>query len=98
MASSQMQRIRKDMETAYGKTELVAKPDRSINLKNAPSLTAVAGAAAATGSQSFQGQWQDANAGKYQLTISGVELAATVEGDRMNIKTPAADLVFTRED
>jgi len=98
MASSQMQRIRKDMETAYGKTELVAKPDQSINLRNAPALTALPGAAAATGSQSFQGQWQDANAGKYQLTISGVELAATVEGDRMNIKTPGAELVFTRED
>jgi hypothetical protein len=98
MPSSQMQRIRKDMETAYGKTELVAKPDKSINLKNAPSLTALPGAAAATGSQSLQGQWQDANAGKYQVTIGGMELAATVEGDRMNIKTAGTELVFTRED
>ena len=98
MASSQMQRIRKDMETAYGKTELVAKPDNSINLKNAPSLTALPGAAAATGSQSFQGQWQDANGGKYQLTLGGMELAGTVTGDRMNIKTAGAELVFTRED
>lgn len=98
MASSQMQRIRKDMEAAYGKTELVAKPDQSVSLKNAPSLSALPGTAAASGSQSFQGQWQDANAGKYQLTIGGLELAATVAGDRMNIKTAGTDLVFTRED
>ena len=98
MPASQMQRIRKDMETAFSKTSLVAKPDNQVVLKNVPSLKAVPGAASTTGSQTIQGQWQDANGGKYQLSLGGMELAATVEGDRLSIKTDALDLVFSRED
>ena len=98
MPSSAMQRIRKDMETAFAKTSLVAKPDNQVTIKNAPSLKATPGAASATGSQTLQGQWQDANGGKYQLNLGGVDLAAVVEGDRLTIKNDPTELVFTRED
>jgi hypothetical protein len=98
MTSKEMQRIRRDMDSAFGKTGLVAKPDNQVILRNAPSLAAPPGAAATTGSQTLQGQWQDANGGKYQLTMGGMELPATVEGDRMTIKSPVLDLVFSRED
>lgn len=98
LTASQMQRIRKDVETAFSKTSLVAKPDNQVILKNVPSLKAVPGAASATGSQTLQGQWQDANGGKYQLNLNGTDLAATVEGDRLSIKADAIDLVFNRED
>jgi hypothetical protein len=98
MTSKEMQRIRRDMESAFGKTTMVAKPDNQVIIRNAPSLAAPPGAAAATGSQALSGQWQDANGGKYQLTVSGMELPAMVEGDRMTIKSPVMDLVFSRED
>jgi hypothetical protein len=97
MPSSEMQRIRKYMETAYNKTTCVARPDNQIALRNVPSLQAPAAGAPPAGQQTLQGQWKDVD-GKYQLNLSGQELMATVEADRLKIATPAMDLVFNRED
>ncbi|HTL56510.1 MAG TPA: CvpA family protein [Candidatus Limnocylindrales bacterium] len=98
MSSSQMQRVRSDMEAAFGKANLVAMPNKQLTLKDAPSLKIVPGAAAAGGAQTIQGQWQDANAGKYALNLGGADLAATVEGDRLSFKSDTTAWVFSRED
>jgi hypothetical protein len=97
MPSSEMQRIRKYMESAYNKTTCVARPDNQIALRNVPSLQAPTAGAPPAGQQTLQGQWKDLD-GKYQLNLSGQELMATVEADRLKIATPAMDLVFNRED
>ncbi|HZR21284.1 MAG TPA: CvpA family protein [Verrucomicrobiae bacterium] len=111
ISSLEMQRLRRIMEGAFGKTELVAKPDNQLILKNAPSFkfspinvpipvpgpngTVVAQPPPPV--QTVQGQWQDAN-GKYLLSISSQDLPTTVEGDRLSMKTEAAEWVFARED
>jgi hypothetical protein len=97
MPSSEMQRIKKYMETAYSKSTCVARPDNQITLRNVPSLQGSAAGTAPTGQQNLQGQWKDLD-GKYQLSISGQEMMATVEGDRLKIASQGMDLVFNRED
>jgi len=97
MPSSEMQRVRKYLETAYNKTTCVARPDNQITLRNVPPLQPAAAGAPPTGQQTLQGQWKDLE-GKYQLNMSGQELMATVEADRLKIATPAMELVFNRED
>ncbi len=97
MPASEMQKVRRNMEAAFGKAGMVAKPDHQVTLRDVPPLKAIPGAAP-TGLQTIQGQWQDLNGGKYQLSVSGLDLMASVEGDRMSVKTDAAELVFNRED
>lgn len=111
ISSLEMQRLRRIMEGAFAKTELIAKPDNQLTLKNAPALkfspiNVPIPAPGPNGAvvqlppplvQTVQGQWKDAN-GKYLLSIAGQDLAATAEGDRLSMKTEAADWVFARED
>lgn len=111
ISSQEMQRLRRFFEGAFGKTELIAKPDNQVTMRSAPALkispvTASAPVAGPGGVlvapqpppvQNMQGQWRDAN-GKYLLTISNQDLPTTVENDRLNMKTEAADWVFARED
>jgi uncharacterized membrane protein required for colicin V production len=111
ISSLEMQRLRRIMEGAFGKTELIAKPDNQVTLKNAPAFkfspinvpipvpgpNGVVVAPAPPPVQTAQGQWKDAN-GKYLLSISSQDVPTTVEGDRLNMKTEAAEWVFARED
>ncbi|HEV2390833.1 MAG TPA: CvpA family protein [Verrucomicrobiae bacterium] len=91
--ASEMQRVRKYVEVQFGKTGLIAKPDNQISIKSLPPLKA-----GTPGSpQDYEGQWKDVD-GKYLISFSGMDLNATVEGDRLTIKNPGMDLVFDRED
>ena len=94
--SSEMVKVRRYMEAAFAKTRLVAKPDQQITIRDVPPLKGAASGTAA-GLQTLQGQWQDLGGGKYQLTLSGMELPATVEGERLGIKTDGMELVFNPE-
>ena len=108
ISSLEMQRLRRLLEAGFGKTELIAKPDNQITLRNTPPLkfslaapAPVAGAPAVAPAppptQTVQGQWKDAD-NKYLLTVSGQDLPATVEGDRLSMKIEGLDWVFARED
>jgi uncharacterized membrane protein required for colicin V production len=111
ISSLEMQRLRRIMEGAFSKTELVAKPDNQITLKNAPALKfSPANVPIPTPGpngavvpqpppqvQTVQGQWKDAG-GKYLLTIANQDLPTTVEGDRLDMKADSSDWVFARED
>jgi hypothetical protein len=111
ISSQEMQRLRRFFDAAFGKTELIAKPDNQVTVRAAPSLklspiTASAPVAGPGGVpvlpppppvQNIQGQWKDAN-GKYLLSLSGLDLPTTVENDRLSMKSDSADWVFTRED
>ena len=112
MPGLELQRLRRIMEAAFGKTELIAKPDNQFTLKDAPALkfspvnvpipvpgpNGVAVAPPPPPVQTYQGQWKDANSGKFLLTISGQDLASSVENDRLSMKTEVLDWVFSRED
>jgi hypothetical protein len=111
ISSLEMQRLRRIMEGAFGKTEMVAMPDGQLSLKNAPALkfspanvpipapgpNGVVVPPAPPAVQTVQGQWKDAN-GKYLLTISSQDLPTAVEGDRLDMKAETSDWVFARED
>ncbi|HEY5913379.1 MAG TPA: CvpA family protein [Verrucomicrobiae bacterium] len=99
MSSRDMQNLRRFMDAAFGKTGLIARPDHSVSLKNSPGLRlqTAAAAAASPDLQTFQGQWKDLD-GKYALTFSGTEMPATVEGDRLTLKSDSLGMVFNRED
>ena len=102
MLSTEMQRVRKFMETAFSKATCVARPDNEVILRNVPSLQSAPGAAAAAAPpapalQTLQGQWKEAG-GKYTLSFSGQEWPATVQGDRLKISSQNMELVFSRQD
>jgi len=96
------------LEGAFGKTELIAKPDNQVTLRSAPpfkfslapppaSAAAAALPPATPNLQNAQGQWKDAN-GKYLLTFSNQDLPTNVEGDRLSMKNEGLEWVFARED
>ena len=98
ISSSEMLKVKKWMVAAFNKTSLVAMTDHQALLKNAPPLKASVGATApAGGPQTLQGQWKNLD-GKYQLTFSGTDLMASVEGDKMTVGGEAMGMVFNRED
>jgi hypothetical protein len=107
ISSLEMQRIKRLLEAGFGKTELIAKPDNQITLRNAPPFKFSLAAPVvplqpgipppAPVIQTVQGQWKDAD-NKYLLTVSGQDLPASVENDRLSVKVESLDWVFTRED
>ena len=111
ISSLEMQRLRRFFEGAFGKTEMIAKPDNQLTLRSAPALklspiTASASIAGPGGVpvapppppvQNMQGQWKDAN-GKYLITISSQDLPTTVENDRLTMKGDGMEWVFAHED
>ena len=99
MSSRDMAAWRAFLDSAFGKAGLIARPDHSVSFKNTPGLripTALAGATQSL--QNLNGQWKDLDSSKYQLSLSGADLPATVQGDRLSVKSEGADLVFNRED
>ena len=98
ISSTEMLKRRKWMSAAFEKTSLVAMANHHALLKNVPQLK-LPGAAAAPnpGLQNLEGEWRDLN-GTYQLSFSGSDLAANVEGDRLSFKAEGMELAFLRED
>ncbi len=96
MSSTEMQKIRHFMDLTFAKTTAVARPDHQIMIRNVPGLKMPTAGAAASAPQTLQGQWK--GEGRYLLALSGTEVPATVEGDRLTIKGEGMDLVFSRED
>jgi hypothetical protein len=102
ISSTDMQKWRKWMVSAFAKTSFVAMTDHQAILKNVPQIKqAAAGASAAnSGPQTLKGQWK-ASDGKYHLALASggrdEALSATLEGDRLTIPMEGLDLAFDRE-
>ena len=103
ISSTDMQKWKRWMVSAFGKTSFVATTDHQAILKNVPQLRLATAAAAPAGGglQTLKGQWK-ASDGKYQLALSGgsrdESLVATLDGDRLTIGMDGFDLAFDRED
>jgi hypothetical protein len=102
ISSTEMQKWKRWMLSAFAKTSFVAMTDHQAILKNLPQMRLpAAGAASTAGAQTLKGQWKEAD-GKYQLALSGGNrdelLNAKVEGDRLTIGVDRLDLAFDRED
>ncbi|HYG33507.1 MAG TPA: CvpA family protein [Clostridia bacterium] len=97
MFSNEMLRVRRFLEAAFSKTSLVAKPNNQIVMRDAPDIRVSLNAAPPTSFQTLQGPWKESGT-KYQLSLSGVDLPATVEGDRLTLKNEGLDWVFSREE
>jgi hypothetical protein len=102
ISSTDMQKWKKMMLSAFAKTSFVATTDHQAILKNVPRINlAAAGAAPAGAPQTLKGQWKSSD-GKYQLALSGGNrdeaLSATIEGDRLTIGMDGLELAFDRED
>jgi hypothetical protein len=96
ISSVEMQKMRRYLEAAYNKTRLVARPDNQVTLTDVPGLEP-ANPGASPGLQTLKGQWKDLDT-RYMLSFSGLDLPATVEGDRLTIKSRGMDLVFNPEE
>jgi hypothetical protein len=103
ISSTDMQKWKKWMVSAFAKTSFVAMTDHQAILKNVPQIRMAAGGAAPAsgGLQTLKGQWKSSD-GKYQLALSGASrdesLAANLDGDRLTIGMEGLDLAFDRED
>jgi len=99
MSSRDMHNLRTYMEAVFGKTTLVARPDHSVSVKNAPVLRSPSAGqnGGAPGLQNWEGQWKDLDGGKYVLSFSGADLSATTDGDRLTFKTDTTEMVFDKE-
>ena len=103
ISSTDMQKWKRWMVSAFGKTSFVATTDHQAILKNVPQLRLATAAAAPAGGglQTLKGQWK-ASDGKYQLALSGgsrdESFVATLDGDRLTIGMDGFDLAFDRED
>ncbi len=98
MPSGEMLKWKKWMLASFNQTSLVARTDKQVFLKQLPQLKLPAAGATATGPQNLQGKWQSLDGGKYLLSLSGTDMPAAVEGDRLSMKAEGMDLVFGRED
>jgi len=106
ISSLEMQRVKRGLEAAFSKTELIAKPDNQVTLRDAPSLRYSPSAPVAPppapqpappSLQTTQGQWTEAG-GKYVVALASQDLAASIEGDRLHLKNEPLDWLFSRED
>lgn len=96
MTSKEMQAERAFIGAVFGKATLVAMPNNQLVMKNIPGLKLPPNASPGN-LQTLQGQWKDAGNG-YQISVSGQDVPASVEGDRLTIKGEGMDLVFNPAD
>jgi hypothetical protein len=96
MTSKEAQAERQFIGAVFGRALVVAMPNNQVVLKNIPGLKLPANAAPGN-LQTLPGQWKEAG-NSYQLSVSGQDVPATVEGDRLTIKGEGMDLVFDPAD
>ncbi len=94
ISSTELKKRKAWMNAAFSKTSFVAMVDHQAVLKDVPQ----GGPGTAPSLQTLVGQWQDLDPVKFSLGFPGLDLAATVEGDRLVIKKEGTDLAFSRED
>lgn len=98
LTSIEMKKIKATVLTPFARASLVAMPDHQALLKDAPPLRFGPGAVSSSAPQ--QGQWKNLD-DKYQLSLPGSagneDFPASIDGDRMTLKTPGMDFVLDRE-
>jgi len=94
MPSTEMRKIRRWVTGAYERATIVAMPGQRIIMKNMPPLGIAVGAAATP--QNIEGKWTSLDGGRYNLSISNLELTAKVEKERMTITGGNVVFVFNR--
>jgi hypothetical protein len=83
LTANDMLKQRRERAATYGRATFTATPERVAIIKSAP--------------QAGQGDWKS-DGDKYQVTISGRPLTATIENERLAIRGEGLDLAFVRED
>jgi hypothetical protein len=83
LTANEMLRQRRERMATYGRATFTATPERIAILKSAP--------------QAGQGEWKS-DGDKYQVTIQGRQLTATVESERLAIRGEGVEMAFVRED
>jgi len=103
ISSTEMQKLKRGMTAAFSRTTFMAMPDPGGSLdqgpavlRNVPQKQLVPGGPS-VGGQSVQCQWSK-DVGKYALAVSGSDVPATVEGDRLTMGGPGLEMVFDRQD
>ncbi len=99
IASQEMQRTRRTMLAQFGKTTLIAAPDKQVILKNSGKLRPAPkpNTPPSVDLQTFQGQWSGSG-NKYQFDLGGHgTMEATVEGDRLTLDGESVPMAFARE-
>jgi hypothetical protein len=95
----EMQNWKRWIATAFGKTSIVAMPEKKVIVKNVPQV-AQAGGNFSTDTRTLEGEWKDLDT-RYLLVMqdAGKEetFSATVEGDRMTVTSRGFGMVFERE-
>jgi uncharacterized membrane protein required for colicin V production len=99
---TEMQKLKRGVAVAFGRTTFIAAPDHQAFFKNVPPLTVLAGGLAATaGSDNYNGEWKNTD-GKYEINAApnGKQAAyvGTIENDRLTLAAGGMSLVFNRED
>ena len=101
LPSTEMQRVRRMIESNFGNGSLVAMPDHRALLKNISQLKVIPTAAPPAPGQVTPGQWEKVDS-KYQFTFSlegrEQQVPASIEGDRLTLTSEGSELVLLRED
>jgi len=84
LTANDMLRQRHERARTYAQTSFVATPEHQAILKAAP--------------QAGQGEWKEDGENKYQVTISGKQLTASIESERLTLRGEGIELAFLRED
>ena len=96
--SIEMRKLKAAMLASYSKTTFVAKPGHKAEFKHLPQLK-LSPTASPVGGDNVPCEWQDnGGGGKYQLSVSGNDVPAVVEEDRLTIGPQNMAVVFERED
>jgi hypothetical protein len=97
IGANEMQRMKTAMAAAFGRTTVVALPDHRLVLKNMPHPSATG----LGNPQTYQGEWKD-YAGAYEVSLqkqgSKETFETSIQSDRLTMKSPGLDYVFTRAD
>jgi len=100
MSSTEAKKIKTWMAENYTGTAFVAMPDRQVLLKDLPQFqqaTAQVPPQPPT-RQTLQGEWTGGG-NSYRVTLSGgVEVGASIDGQRLTLRYEGTDLTFVRED
>jgi hypothetical protein len=83
LTANDMLRQRRERAATYARTTFTATPEHIAIIKSAP--------------QAGQGDWKS-DGDKYQVMISGRQLTATIENERLAIRGEGLEIAFVRED